>query len=183
MARKPLCRVSDNAFHGLNLTPEVTECILKHTYYHEGVATTRNSYVSGQNTNASFLDGYCHLEGQAVRVADKISYFVSDLEDGLRLGQSRCRLVIVPLFHRAPLNFAGASNEILYQKFVEQRRIVLKILMEDILVATNKRLSRTKPERVRENGEYIVNHSDRFCVTWETCGPGFKVRSFTRIDV
>ena len=86
------------------------------------------------------------------------------------------------LSSRSLLNFGGSSNQVLYQKFVEQRRNVLKILMEDVLVATNKRLSRINPERVRVAGEYIVNHSDEICVTWKKCGPGFKAGSFTRID-
>jgi dGTPase len=148
-------------FQGLNLTPEVTECILKHTYYHDGGLQSAKKLRDRSKHKSLIPEGYCHLEGQAVRVADKISYFVSDLEDGLRLRAiTAADLLSCRFFHRAPLNFAGSSNEILYQKFVEQRRNVLKILMEDILVATNKRLSRTNPERVRVAGEYVVNHSD-----------------------
>src|SRR5262249_30149386 len=84
-----------------------------------------------------------------------------DLEDGLRLRAiTAADLLSCRFFHRAPLNFVGSSNQALYQKFIEQRRNVLKILMEDILVATNKRLSRTSPERVRAADGYTVNHSD-----------------------
>jgi len=35
---------------------------------------------------AILSEGPCHLEGQSVRAADKISYLISDIEDGLRLG-------------------------------------------------------------------------------------------------
>jgi dGTPase len=157
----PYAASRTTSFHGLNLTPEVTECILKHTYYHDGDRQSSKHLRERSKHKLLIPDGYCHLEGQAVRVADKISYFVSDLEDGLRLRAiTAADLLSCRFFHRAPLNFAGSSNQILYQKFVEQRRNVLKILMEDILVATNKRLSRIKPERVREAGGYIVNHSD-----------------------
>jgi dGTPase len=149
------------SFHGLNLTPEVIECVLKHTYYHDGGRLGSQQLRERSKHKSVIPDCYCHLEGQAVRVADKISYFVSDLVDGLRLRAiTAADLLSCRFFHRAPLNFAGSSNQALYQKFIEQRRSVLKILMEDILVATNKRLSRTSPERVRAADGYTVNHSD-----------------------
>lgn len=149
------------SFHGLNLTPQVLECVLKHTYYHDGGSLGSQQLRERSKHKSLIPDGYCHLEGQAVRVADKISYFVSDLEDGLRLRAITADdLLSCRFFHRAPLNFAGSSNQALYQTFIEQRRHVLKILMEDILVATNKRLSRTSPDRVRIADGYTVDHSD-----------------------
>jgi dGTPase len=157
----PYAASRTTSFQGLNLTPEVIECVLKHTYYHDGGSLGSKQLRERSKHKSLIPDGYCHLEGQAVRVADKISYFVSDLEDGLRLRAiTAADLLSCRFFHRAPLNFAGSSNQALYQKFIEQRRHVLKILMEDILVATNKRLSRTSPDRVRVANGYTVNHSD-----------------------
>jgi dGTP triphosphohydrolase len=63
-------------------------------------------------------------------------------------------------FHRAPLTFAVPHGQSLYDNFIEQRRNVLKILMEDVLVATSKRLARMKPQEVRVAAEYVVNYSD-----------------------
>ena len=80
----PYATSRTTSFHGLNLSPEVTECILKHTYYHDGDPQSAKQLRERSKHRAFIPDGYCHLEGQAVRVADKISYFVSDLEDGLR---------------------------------------------------------------------------------------------------
>jgi dGTPase len=51
-------------------------------------------------------------------------------------------------------------GQTLYQRFIEQRRNVLKILMEDVLVATNKRLAKMMPQDVRTAREYTVNHSE-----------------------
>ena len=147
-------------FDGLNLTPEVAECILKHTYCQAGNPQSVET-IYGNSKHKSFISpGYCHLEGQAVRVADKISYFVSDIEDGLRLTAITISdLLSCRFFHRAPLNFSVASDQTLYQRFIEQRRNVLKILMEDVLVTSNRRLASMSPRNVRDATQYTINQS------------------------
>lgn len=148
------------AFNGLNLTPEVAECILKHTYCQTGDPLSADSIYRTSKHSGFIPGGFCHLEGQAVRLADKISYFVSDLEDGIRLSAiTASDLLNCRFFHRAPLNFVIPFGRSLYESFIEQRRNVLKVLMEDVLVATSKRLSRLTPSGVRNAGEYVVNYS------------------------
>lgn len=148
------------SFHGLNLTPEVAECILKHTYCQAGDTISAEEILKISKHSGFIRDGYCHLEGQAVRIADKISYLVSDLEDGIRLGAITLEdLLTCRFFHRAPLTFTLEPGLTLYQRFIEQRRTILKLLMEDVLVATNKRLARTVPQKVYTAEEYTVNHS------------------------
>ena len=94
-------------FHGLNLTPEVAECILKHTFCQTGDGLTAERILKNSKHSAVIRAGYCHLEGQSVRIADKISYLVSDLEDGIRLGALTVSdLHACRFFHRAPLNFS-----------------------------------------------------------------------------
>lgn len=148
------------SFHGLNLTSAVAECILKHTYCHDGEGLTTEELLRSGKHADYISKGYCHLEGQAVRIADKISYFVSDLEDGLRLGAiTTSDLLSCHFFHRPPLNFQLGGRLSPYQSFLAQRRNILRILMEDVLVATSKRLARMTPDGVRKAGEYMVNHS------------------------
>jgi dGTPase len=157
----PYFTSSATSFHGLNLTSAVAECILKHTYCHGGDGISSEILLRSGKYDGYIPDGYCHLEGQAVRIADKISYFVSDLEDGLRLGAiSIGDLLACHFFHRPPLNFQLSGHVSPYQSFLAQRRGILKILMEDVLVATSKRLARTTPEGVRKATEYMVNHSE-----------------------
>ena len=65
---------------GLNLTDQVREGILKHT-------TWKVSFPFPlPDTGGLLLDRACHLEGQAVAVADEIAQQTHDLEDGLRAG-------------------------------------------------------------------------------------------------
>jgi len=154
---------SATKFCGLNLVPEVMECVLKHTYCHGGAEFSTEQLLSQTKHPPTIIKrGYCHLEGQAVRIADKISYLVSDLEDGIRLGViSSADLAACQFFHRPPLDLFGLSSVDLHDQYLAQRRIILKIIMEDVLQATNKRLARLPVNTdVRKHSSYIVDYSE-----------------------
>ncbi len=63
---------------GINLTDQVREAILKHTSWKMSFAFPL------PQRDGLHLDLPCHLEGQAVAVADEIAQQTHDLEDGLR---------------------------------------------------------------------------------------------------
>jgi dGTPase len=65
---------------GINLTDQVREAILKHTSWKVGFAFPL------PQSGGLYPDLPCHLEGQAVAVADEIAQQTHDLEDGLRAG-------------------------------------------------------------------------------------------------
>jgi dGTPase len=65
---------------GLDLTDQVREGILKHTRWKVGFDFPL------PDPEGLVLDRPCHLEGQAVAVADEIAQQTHDLEDGLRAG-------------------------------------------------------------------------------------------------
>ena len=67
-------------YPGLNLTDQVREGILKHTHWRVGFDFPL------PNPEGLALDRPCHLEGQALAVADEIAQQTHDLEDGLRAG-------------------------------------------------------------------------------------------------
>jgi dGTPase len=152
-------------FDGLNLTPEISECVLKHTYRHAGVDPFASEQLLARSKHADLIKpGYCHLEGQAVRAADKISYLISDTEDGIRLAAlSRSDILSCRFFHRPPLDFSERSGTSLSQQFAEQRRWVLKILMEDLLQASSRRLARLSSpslSSIRDASAYMIQHSE-----------------------
>jgi dGTPase len=66
------------AHAGINLTDQVREAILKHTSWKVNFAFPL------PDADGLSLDTPCHLEGQAVAVADEIAQQTHDLEDGLR---------------------------------------------------------------------------------------------------
>jgi len=156
---------------GLNLTPEVLECVFKHTYCHRGDSFSSELLLAQSKHGDLIAPGYCHLEGQAVRVADKLSYLVSDLEDGIRLGiLSNTDMLSCRFFHRLPLDFTLSPNRTFYQKFLEQRRWILKILMEDVLRASSTRLARLplrSSAAVRQANDYLIQHSPEMLVDVE----------------
>ena len=78
----------DRASNGLHLDPLIIEGILKHTYDYTNCADKHKSlsFLLKQTKYDSIPQGPGSLESQAVRICDKISYFVSDIEDGLVVG-------------------------------------------------------------------------------------------------
>lgn len=149
-------------YEGLNLTPEVTECIFKHTYCQSGGTRISHDKLRERSKHRNFLlDGFCHIEGQAVRIADKISYLISDIEDGIRLNVvDDSSLMSCRLFHRAPIDMSQPSGEPLHRRFLMQRRNIIKVLMEDVINETGRRMARVSdPKGVRTHSEYLVNHS------------------------
>jgi dGTPase len=148
---------------GLNLTAEVAECIFKHMYGRGREEFGQTALYERSKHHDYFKDDSCHLEGQAVRIADKISYLVSDLEDGIRMGVFEeddflyCRLLRHP-----PLDLVPSDGESLHERFLSQRTILLKILMEDVIEATDCRLGAmavASLDKIRSTHAYTVDHS------------------------
>jgi len=145
---------------GLNLTYETIECLIKHTFFRENHNLGQTELI--KRSKHKFLkDDSCHLEGQAIRIADKISYLISDIEDGIRMGAiTTNNLMSCSFFLRPPIDIVPSKDETLYEKFLSQRRSILKVIMEDVLNATDKRLSKIKDlSEVRKTKEYIIDHS------------------------
>ena len=147
---------------GLNLTPEVCECIFKHTYCQGGTRISHDEIRSRSKHQEFLLSGYCHLEGQAIRIADKVSYLISDIEDGIRLDAiDDAALTSCRLFRRPPIDLSQPRSEPLRTRFLIQRRHVIRVLMSDIITETGRRLSRvSNAAGVRSQGQYLVAHSD-----------------------
>jgi len=72
---------------GLHLAPDILEGIFLHTYDHHPANPQKHKNLAflKKYTKYDFLRniGPGSLEAQAVRICDKITYFISDIEDGL----------------------------------------------------------------------------------------------------
>ena len=150
-----------NSHPGLDLTREVCDCILKHTFCHSGGNLSHES-IWRKSKHQNFLSsGFSSLEGQAVRAADKISYLLSDVEDGIRLGIVDIHdLLSCKLFNRAPIDLRMKEGDSVYMKFLEQRGSIIKFLMEDIIIESSKRLSKIKSiSDVPKASDYCIFHS------------------------
>ena len=148
------------AFPGLNLTQETVECILKHTFHRNSERLGQSSLIAATK-HTDIQDDSCHLEGQAVRIADKISYLISDLGDGIRIGAFTYKdLMACRLFERPPIDMSPGPGESLHARFISQRRAILKVLMEDILTSSDRRLARLSTlAKVRSERDYTIDFS------------------------
>lgn len=145
---------------GLNLTNETAECIIKHTFFRTNHPTSQDTLLRASK-HQDVDTRSCHLEGQAVRIADKISYLISDLEDGIRMGVFTLdALRTCRLFDRPPIDLTPDQDEPLYERFVSQRGAILKVLMEDVLTASDRQMrSLGSVEDVRNRREYTITFS------------------------
>ena len=146
-----------NSHHGLDLTSEVCECILKHSY-----SLKKDKDLYRNSKHKKFISSKTlHLEGQCVRLADKISYLLSDLEDGIKLDAIKIHdLMSCRLFHRGPIDFRFNNEDCLHSKFIEQRGSIIKLLMEDIIIESSKHISALKShEDVRNSDSYCIRQS------------------------
>ena len=149
---------------GLNLTSSVCECILKHAFCHVDEKWKYDRETIWRMTkHAKFiLPGNPHLEAQAVRLADKISYLVSDLEDGIILGAVRREdLLSCRLFHYAPVDFRATHENDIHCEFLIERRNIIQIIMEDAIVSSESRIARlSNAVEARNVDHFVIDHSD-----------------------
>jgi dGTPase len=78
-----------NGFHGLNLTFDVRDGILKHTYDRQespGRPFSTVKQVVKYEAFKQYEPDRGSLEAQCVYFADKVGYLLADLEDGIRQG-------------------------------------------------------------------------------------------------
>ena len=124
---------------GLNLCDQVREGILKHTRWRVGFAFPLPE-ASGLR-----LDASCHLEGQAVAVADEIAQQTHDLEDGLRAESVRLEAVqSLPAACRV-VDGLGALYRDERHRWRRQNMLVrglIRLLVTDVIEASAQRLDR-----------------------------------------
>ena len=124
---------------GLNLADQVREAILKHT-------TWKVDYPFPlPDRDGLFLDGPCHLEGQAVAVADEIAQQTHDLEDGLRAGS--VGLETVEELPAAQRVIAEIGSERYYRErpWIRQNSLVrglIRLFISDVVENSAARIAR-----------------------------------------
>ena len=136
-------------FHGLNLTFEVREGIIKHSH----------DYSASQHPELAeyLLDLRPPLEAQLIDLTDEIAYNTADLDDGfeaklLRLPDIRKN---VPVFERyysqAETKYPGASDKM---KFNEALKRVLNRFVTDLIENTQRRVNESGVRSLEELRRY-----------------------------
>lgn len=161
----PYSSVALGGFSGLNLMKETLECIAKHTFTKMGEGLSQDNVRANSKHQTVIDHKYGNLESQTVRIADKISYMLSDIEDGTKLGAIRYNDVIgCRLFNKAPIDFNAVnldkSPDSFYNLFISQRRAILKVIMEDVLTASEKRIVKIKnSDDAKNSDDYLIGFS------------------------
>lgn len=147
---------------GLQLTPEVADCIFKHTYCHSGPDGRSLEKLWAKTKHRDYITpGLGTLEAQAVRLADKISYLVSDLEDGIRTGAfDLSALLSCALLRRPPLSLRPREGEGLRDRFLAERSALISILMKDAISESSRRIVRVRSrDALQGQSDYLIAHS------------------------
>ena len=149
-------------WNGLNLTWETLEGVVKHNGPIEG-----EPYISVRELQEQMdlrLDSYASMEAQVAALSDDIAYNNHDIEDGLRAGLfSIDDLEAVPLLSsviaQVRETYPGIEERYLVQ---EVKRDMIGVMVDDVLVETQRRLDCVKPESpddIRGGGMQIVAFS------------------------
>ncbi|MGB9255221.1 MAG: dNTP triphosphohydrolase, partial [Candidatus Korobacteraceae bacterium] len=126
-------------FHGLNLTFEVREGIIKHSH----------DYSAAQHPELAeyLLDLRPPLEAQLIDLTDEIAYSTADLDDGfeaklLKLEQIRERVRVFERYYvEAEARYPQAPDKL---KFNEALKRVLNRFVTDLIETTRRRVQEAK---------------------------------------
>jgi len=124
---------------GLNLSDQVREAILKHT-------TWRVDYpFPVPDPEGLLLDRPCHLEGQAVAVADEIAQQTHDLEDGLRARSVDLETVEELVVSQRVIAEVGSDTYFKTKPWIRQNNLVrglIRLFVSDVVESSAVRINR-----------------------------------------
>jgi dGTPase len=124
---------------GLNLSDQVREGILKHTGWRVGFDFPL------PEPDGLALDRPCHLEGQAVAVADEIAQQTHDLEDGLRAGSVAFETVEKLSVAQRVIAGLGESYRSESRRWLRQNMLIrglIGLFVHDVVAASADRIHR-----------------------------------------
>jgi dGTPase len=163
---------------GLNLSDQVREAILKHT-------TWKVDYpFPVPDRDGLFLDKPCHLEGQAVAVADEIAQQTHDLEDGLRAGSVGLETVEeLPAAQRVIAEI-GSDRYFKNGSWIRQNTLVrglIRLFVSDVVENSAARIERfLERHEITDHQNYTVHAREVSQTTARSSRASFMRGSSTR---
>jgi dGTPase len=140
---------------GLNLSDQVREAILKHT-------TWKVDYPFPlPDRDGLFLDKPCHLEGQAVAVADEIAQQTHDLEDGLRAGSVGLETVEKLPAAKQVISEIGSDRYFKDRPWIRQNTLVrglIRLFVSDAVESSAARIERfLERHEISDHGDFSTS--------------------------
>jgi len=139
-------------FHGLNLTIETLDGLIKHNGPVKNLAKFRKIFTKDELKNKIVFNIYPSLEAQVSAISDDIAYNNHDLEDGLRAGLFSIKKIssiplISKLIRRHSRNLKNFRREIIISQIV---RDLINLMVLDVINTTNKNLKLCNPQTVND---------------------------------
>jgi dGTPase len=141
---------------GLNLSDQVREAILKHTTW------TVDYPFPIPDRGGLFLDGPCHLEGQAVASADEIAQQTHDLEDGLRAGSVGLEAAEALPVARRVIAAIGRDTYFEERRWTRQNTLVrglIRFFISDVVESSSARIARFLERTAVTDHQSFLEHA------------------------
>ena len=153
-------------FHGLNLTIETLDGLIKHNGPVKNLANFKKSFGKDVFRNKIVFNTYPSLEAQVAAISDDIAYNNHDLEDGLRAGLFSIKKIasiphISKLINRHLKNIKNFRREIIISQIV---RDLINLMVVDVINTTNKNLKLFNPRTINDiykQDRLLVDFSDK----------------------
>ncbi|MEM7301069.1 MAG: deoxyguanosinetriphosphate triphosphohydrolase [Pseudomonadota bacterium] len=158
------------AFHGLNLTWETLEGLVKHNgpLLNDETSTIEElpiGFRAYEGLEALELTSFASLEAQCAAIADDIAYNNHDIDDGLRAGLFSIEMLRANSLSAEIIDEIGEQyNQLSDDQFAHEivRRQITR-MVEDVISETQRRLdacSPTSSDDVRGAGQAMVCFSE-----------------------
>ena len=153
-------------YHGLNLTIETLDGLIKHNGPVKNVNLYKKNLGKDLFNNKIDFNTFPSLESQVASISDDIAYNNHDLEDGLRAGlftikQFSSIPFISKLVNKHIKNIKNFRREIIISQIV---RDLINLMVVDVIKTTNKNLRENDPQSINDiykQDRLIVDFSNK----------------------
>ena len=153
-------------FHGLNLTIETLDGLIKHNGPVKNLANFKKIFGKDVFRNKIVFNTYPSLEAQVAAISDDIAYNNHDLEDGLRADLFSIKKIasiphISKLINKHLKNIKNFRREIIISQIV---RDLINLMVVDVINTTKKNLKLCNPRTINDiykQERLMVDFSDK----------------------